>query len=232
MTVGQARGLIIAIDGPVASGKSTAAKGLAKRLGYWYIDTGAMYRALTWKALSLGLDLQDEPALAGLAETLAITLEGPPEALRVLVDGQDVTEAIRAREVDLASSIVSSHGEVRQRMVALQRNLAREGGVVMDGRDVGTVVFPEADLKFYLDASPETRASRRFQEFTREGQEATIDEVAEEVRRRDTRDAGRKFSPLRKAPDAIAIDSTDLDVEQVVQLMWAAVWERLPLASG
>jgi len=228
VTIRKTKGLIIAIDGPVASGKSTAAKGLAKRLGYRYIDTGATYRALAWKALSLGLDLQDGPALARLAKTLAITFEGPPDALRVLVDGQDVTEAIRAPEIDLASSVVSAHGEVREPMVSLQRSLAQEGGVVMDGRDVGTVVFPDADLKFYLDASPETRATRRFQEVSRKGRETTLDEVAEEVRMRDTRDVGRAVSPLQKAPDAVTIDSTDLDVEQVIHRMWVAIWERFP----
>lgn len=222
------RGLIIAIDGPVAAGKSTAACLLAKQLGYRYIDSGAMYRALAWKALTTGIDLKDEEALARLAQATRIEFMGEVEALRVLVDGVDVTEAIRDPAVDEASSLVSSYGGVRRRMVFLQRRLAQRGGVVMDGRDIGTVVFPHADLKFYLKAKLSVRARRRFLELKLKGKRATFREVLREVKSRDTRDAGRRLSPLQQAEDAIPIDSSRLSVEEVVQRMWEEVRRRLP----
>ncbi|MFN3476806.1 MAG: (d)CMP kinase [Candidatus Methylomirabilales bacterium] len=221
------RGLIIAIDGPVAAGKSTAARLLAKRLGYRYIDSGAMYRALAWKALTKGLDLQDEAALARLAQTTRIEFMGEAEALRVLVDGFDVTEAIRDPTIDEASSLVSSYGGVRRRMVLLQRRLAQRGGVVMEGRDIGTVVFPDADLKFYLRARLSVRARRRFFELKLKGKRATFRDVLKEVKSRDARDTSRRLSPLQQAEDAIPINSSLLTVEEVVQRMWEEVRRRL-----
>lgn len=221
------RRLIIAIDGPVAAGKSTAARLLARRLAYRYIDSGAMYRALAWKALDRGLDLSDEEGLARLARRMRIELRWKADALRVFVDGRDVTEAIRSPDIDHASSIVSSYGEARRQMVALQRRLARGGGIVMDGRDIGTVVFPDADLKFYLKASLKVRAHRRFLEAKARGMRVSFKGVLEELRRRDRRDTARKISPLRKAEDAIAIDSSLLTVEEMVQRMWEEVQRKL-----
>lgn len=219
--------MIVAIDGPSASGKSTAARLLAKRLGYRYIDSGAMYRALAWKALAEGLDLKDGEALAHLVQATRIELKEDVEALQVLVDGVDVTEAIRDPSVDEASSLVSALGGVRKGMVFFQRRLAQRGGIVMDGRDIGTVVFPDADLKFYLKAKLAVRANRRFGELKLKGKRVTLREVLREVKRRDTRDVGRGLSPLKQAEDAIPIDSSLLRVEEVVQRMWEEIWRRL-----
>ena len=216
---GEAGRLVIAIDGPVGAGKSTAARLLASRLGYRYIDSGAMYRALAWKALQLGLDLGDEEGIRRVAEDIAITLVPSGERELILVDGQDVSRQIREREVEEASSKVSTLPGVRRVMVARQRELAARGGVVMDGRDIGTVVFPDADLKFYLVARLEVRAQRRYLEARATDVARRLDELTEEIEMRDARDTGRDASPLRKADDAVTIDTTDLDAVQVVEAM-------------
>ncbi len=217
------RRLVIAIDGPVGAGKTTAARRLAEALSYVHIDSGAMYRAIGWKAVKAGMDLRDQPALARLAEATEIRLVASPQGLQVLVDGEDVTAHLRTPVMDEASSLVSTCPAVRHRMVALQRAMAREGGVVMDGRDIGTVVFPDADLKFYLDADLSVRATRRQGDLSRAGNRVDIQTVQEEVARRDTRDTTRQASPLRPASDAIRIDSSGLSPEQVLQRMLAEV---------
>jgi cytidylate kinase len=211
--------LIIAIDGPVGSGKSTIGKRLAERLGYLYVDTGAMYRAVTWKALKAGLSLEDADALTELAERSRITLEGEPERLRVLIDGQDVTAEIRSPEISRATSIISTVPGVRRAMVAEQQRMGRAGGVVLEGRDIGTVVFPDADVKFYLDASVEVRARRRFEELVAKGNQVTFEEIFRQTIERDQRDEEREAAPLRQAEDAIYVDSSDLTAEQVVERM-------------
>lgn len=211
--------LIIAIDGPVGAGKSTAARLLAKRLGYRYIDSGAMYRALAWKALQAGLDLSDEKRLRDLADTSSITFEAAADHLVVRVDGQEVSRQIREREVEQASSKISTLASVRNVMVARQREIAAQGGVVMDGRDIGTVVFPEAGMKFYLEARLEERAKRRYREMRVAGENRGLEELAEEIRIRDDRDMTRTASPLQKADDAVIIDTTDLVPAQVVSAM-------------
>ena len=212
-------GLIIAIDGPVGAGKSTAARLLAKRLGYRYIDSGAMYRALSWKALRADLDLNDERSLRRLADETSIVLEPVGDRELILVDGQDVSRQIREREVEQATSKISTHPSVRCVMVAHQRHMAAQGGVVMDGRDIGTVVFPDADVKFYLTARLEVRAKRRYLEAQATGASRKIDELSEEIQLRDARDTGRRASPLRKADEAVTIDTSDLPVSQVVDVM-------------
>lgn len=211
--------LVIAVDGPVGAGKSTAARLLAERLGCRYIDSGAMYRALAWKALQMKLDLEDERRLMRLLGDTSITLERSGEGLIVLVDGQEVSREIRTPEVEQASSKISTLAGIRRVMVARQREMASQGGVVMDGRDIGTVVFPDADVKFYLEARLDERAKRRYLEARRAGVVGDLEKFTEEVEVRDARDMGRSASPLRKAEDAVTIDTTDLNAFQVVAAM-------------
>jgi cytidylate kinase len=213
------RKLVIAIDGPVGAGKSTAARRLAAALGYVYIDSGAMYRAFGWKAVREGVDLADRGRLAELATRTDIRIQPGAAGPRILVDGVDVTDLLRTPRMDEASSLVSVWPEVRERLVALQRAMARLGGVVMDGRDIGTVVLPDADLKFYLDADPDVRAARRLRDLERSGVAADLDAVRTEVLRRDARDRSRSASPLRPAPDALRVDSSRVDADAVLALM-------------
>lgn len=224
--------LIIAIDGPVGAGKSTAARLLARRLGYHYIDSGAMYRALAWKALQEGIGLDDERRLRRLAHATAITLEPSGDREMIFVDGQEISRQIREREVEQASSKISTLATVRREMVARQRGLATQGGVVMEGRDIGTVVFPDADVKFYLEARLEMRARRRYLEARSVGVTRGLQELAEEIKVRDARDMGRRASPLRKADDAITIDTTTLDVLQVVEAMEEEIRRKVPALKG
>ncbi|MGH7369311.1 MAG: (d)CMP kinase [Candidatus Methylomirabilaceae bacterium] len=211
--------LIIAIDGPVGSGKSTAARLLAARLGYQYIDSGAMYRALAWRALEAGLSLADGRSLRRLASATTIAFERSGDRLLVLVDGQEVSRRIREPEVEQASSRVSTLAEVRRVMVARQRKMGARGGVVMDGRDIGTVVFPHADVKFYLHARLDERARRRYLEARAAGEAKGLGDVTKQIRVRDARDTRRRESPLRKADDAVTIDTTNLSPSEVVAAM-------------
>ncbi|MEX2158547.1 MAG: (d)CMP kinase [Dehalococcoidia bacterium] len=203
----------IAIDGPVASGKSAVGSRVARELGHRFIDTGLMYRAVTVVALERGIDLHDEAPLAQLAANLSLTIEPPA---RVLVDAVDVTPKLRTAEVGEAVSLVSRVPGVREAMVKLQRQLARDGGVVMVGRDIGTVVLPDAPLKLYLDASPEERVRRRHEELRAAGQDISDDEVRQELALRDRIDSERATSPLRPAADAVHIDTDRLSLDEVV----------------
>ncbi len=224
--------LIIAIDGPVGAGKSTAARLLAKRLRYRYIDSGAMYRALTWKALQAGLDLDDERSVRRLADATSIALEPDGDRERILIDGQDVSRQIREREVEQATSKISIYPSVREVMVARQRHMAAQGGIVMDGRDIGTVVFPDADVKFYLTARLEVRAERRYLEVQAAGVSRKISDLTEEIESRDARDMGRRASPLRKADEAITIDTSDLPISQVVDAMEEEIRRKAADSKG
>ena len=211
--------MIIAIDGPAGSGKSTVAKLLAKRLGFHFLDTGAMYRAVAYRALREGVGLTDEPAVARIAhaEEIAFGHElGEALPSRVSIAGEDVTTAIRTPEVDEAVSPVAKLAEVRSAMVARQRALADGNDIVVEGRDIGTVVFPDAALKVYLTANAEERARRRAADQAREGATAGTDAVHAALMRRDEIDSSRKHSPLAVADDAIVLDTTDLTLEQVV----------------
>ena len=218
--------LVIAIDGPAGAGKSTVAQKVAARLGLAYVDSGATYRATALKVLQSAIAPDDEQAVARLiAQTdIRITTEGLQS--RVLVDGQDVTEKIRTPEVTLAAAKVSRLPEVRAKLVAVQRSCAVGRGVVMEGRDIGTVVFPNAALKVFLKADPVERARRRLKQDRKEGRSATLEQTADEISRRDQLDAERKISPLVAAPDAVEIDSTDLAADQVVERILALANER------
>jgi CMP/dCMP kinase len=217
-------GLVVAIDGPSGAGKSTAGRALATQLGYTYIDTGAMYRALALKASRVGVSLDSEEALAALVRASSIQLgEG---GRRVLLDTEDVTADIRSREISRASSLVSVHPGVRVEMVARQREMGKDGGVVLDGRDIGTAVFPDAEVKFFLDANPGERTQRRLGELRAAGSDVSFDTVEQEVRERDYTDTHRTESPLVRAWDAIALDTTRLGPGEVVERMIAAVRAR------
>ena len=209
----------IAIDGPAASGKTTLGKRLADELGFLFFDSGVMYRALTYAAMQLRLDLNDEAAVSGLADRIVIDIVAPTRAdgrnADILVDGKDVTWEIRRPEVDAHVSQVSAYPGVRQALTAQQRRIGRRGRVVMVGRDIGTVVMPEADLKIYLDASLEVRAWRRYAELLQRGEPADLQAILKAMHKRDEIDSTRSIAPLRPADDAIILDSDLLDSEQV-----------------
>ncbi|MGH9569269.1 MAG: (d)CMP kinase [Candidatus Angelobacter sp.] len=218
------RRIVIAIDGPAGSGKSTLAALLARKYGYTNIESGAMYRALALAALETGTSLEDGAALAALAKSSEIELLARPEGNRVLLDGRDVTERIRQQDVTEAASKVSVHPAVREWMVRRQREMGNLGGIVMEGRDIGTKVFPDAEAKIFLDAAPEVRGSRRFLQNSDSVKPAS---VLAELRARDERDRTRANSPLVAAPDAVLIDSTNLTLEQVMSRAVEIIEEKL-----
>ena len=214
MSDAAARRLIIAIDGPAGAGKSTIAARLARKLGYVNLESGAMYRALALKAIEWDVSLDDEPALLALANGSFIKLEPTIGGNRVLLDSRDVSVRIRERDVSEGASRVSVHPKVREWMVAHQRDMGASGGIVMEGRDIGTKVFPDADLKIFLDADPVERERRRLEQMKQKGELA--ENVAQELRERDRRDRTRAASPLVAADDAVHIDSTSMSEDQVL----------------
>lgn len=226
--------LTIAIDGPAGSGKSSVAQRVAQILGYLYLDSGAMYRALALKALQdNGLALSSETQLADLAASTTIELKPTPPQLvaegvknQVFLDGVDVTQAIRTPEVAQAASQVAVVAKVRELLVAQQQRAGAGGGVVMEGRDIGTVVFPDAELKIFLEAAPETRAERRRKEHEQNGEHMTFEQVLDEVHERDKRDRERKVSPLVRAKDAVLVDNTAMDIEETARLIVLLARER------
>lgn len=217
----------IAIDGPAAAGKSTIAKMTAEKLRYTYIDTGAMYRALTHKALQMNIDINDEESLQELLNSIEITLKPSGNTQLVFIDGSDVTEEIRSREVTSSVSSVATHSKVRELMVNKQRVFAEGVGVVMDGRDIGTHVLPNAELKIFMTASVDERASRRHLENEKRGIISSLEQLKNEISERDQADMKRKASPLKMAEDALLIDTTEMSIEEVAEKIKTLAEERL-----
>lgn len=208
---------IIAIDGPAGAGKSTVSKSVAKKLGYVYIDTGAMYRAIALKAIKNNIGFDKKEEIIKMAEKTKIELKVPKDKnalLDIFMDGLDVTGEIRTGEVSQGASKVSAIAEVRKLLQEKQREIGKNGGVVMEGRDIGTAVFPNAEFKFYMDASVQERALRRYKELKAKGEDVSLENIEKEIEERDERDKNRKADPLTKAPDAIYIDSTGLSIEE------------------
>ena len=211
--------MIIAIDGPAGSGKSTVAKIVAEKLNFRYIDTGSMYRSVAWKSLQKKTILENEEAVADIASKTNIELVPSKDGQLVFVDGADITNQLKVELISRGAAIVAAQPIIRKIMTAKQRILGKQGKVVMDGRDIGTVVFPKADKKFFLDADPDERGRRRFMELKKNKQEATTDlaTIIKQVMQRDHEDRNRKIAPLKQAKDAILIDTTHLSIEQVVE---------------
>ena len=217
--------IVVAIDGPAGAGKSTIAKLVAEKLGYAYIDTGAMYRSVAWKFLQTGKGF-DEALISTLAKTMVIEFKPEASVNRVFVDGAEVTDAIRSAEVTANVSRVAAIGAVREAMVAQQRRMGESGGVLMDGRDIGTVVFPNAQLKIFLTASVEERALRRYKELMAKGQDVDLAQLKEDIASRDKQDSERAISPLRQAEDALLLDTSHMNIEQVTAKILHLVEEK------
>lgn len=225
--------MIIAIDGPSGAGKSTLGKMLAKELGLLYLDTGAMYRAGALAAIRQNVSLDDATAASRIVQGAEIALEGEPDALRVLLDGEDVSSEIRTLKVAQAASVVSTISDVRRRMVELQRSIGESSpnGCVLEGRDIGSVVFPNADVKFFLTAKPEARARRRYEEDKAKGRVSTYEQTLAEINERDERDVSRSDSPLTISDEAEVIDTSDLDLTEVFEQMMSKVREKKGAAA-
>lgn len=217
----------VAIDGPSGAGKSTLAKRLAQELGFLYVDTGAIYRTVGLAARRRAIDPSDAAGVAAMLPSLVITMGYGEDGLQhMFLDGEDVTQAIRENEISACASKVAAIPAVRDYLLEMQRKTAREHSVIMDGRDIGTVVLPQADVKLYLTASPEARAERRYQELLERGQQARFDQVLQEVVERDRRDMEREIAPLRRAEDAVLADTTGLNLEESFQLLLSLIRER------
>ena len=219
--------MIVAIDGPSGAGKSSLTKLLARRLGYLHIDTGAMFRSVALSAQRAGIASDDDAALEKLCRGLDIAFSRDGETVRVLLNGEDVSGAIRNEEIGLLTSSISARKPVRDALLAMQRKMGESGGVILEGRDIGTVVFPDAEVKFFLSASAEERGRRRYLELAARGEQVTLEETIAKVVARDRQDEGREHAPLRQAEDAICIDSTTLSIEQVLELMERTVRHKL-----
>jgi cytidylate kinase len=211
--------LVVAIDGPAASGKSTTAKLVARELGYLYLDTGAMYRAMTLKVLEQNIDIGSEEEIIRIAENTQINFARRDDQVRIFLDNCDVTKKIRSQAVTATVSAVSAIGRSREVMVREQRRMSAEGGIVVDGRDIGTVVFPDADLKIFMVADVGERARRRQKDLRNEGIDVTVDQLEREIAERDRKDSGRRISPLKQANDAIMIDTSKMTIDEQVKVI-------------
>jgi len=218
--------LTIAIDGPSGAGKSTVASSLGRRLGYLYIDTGAMYRSVALRVKKKGIIPEDELTVGQLASSVHITFAMGGEQTRIFCNGEDITEDIRTPEISRLASFISRQKRVREALVRMQREMGREGGVILEGRDIGTVVFPDADVKFYLDAESDERVRRRYDEMVEKGIKVDFKEMQEELLQRDHNDMHRSHSPLKKADDALFVDTTHRSVEEIVEEMARTVKAR------
>ncbi|WP_165942104.1 (d)CMP kinase [Candidatus Syntrophosphaera thermopropionivorans] len=221
------KGFIIAIDGPAASGKSTTAQLLAEKLGYVYIDTGAMYRACALKAKKMGIDINDEESIRELLDDIDIRIENHNSKNRIFLDGEDVSEDIRADDISALASAISAIPAVRYKMVELQRKMGEKGGVILDGRDIGTFVFPTAEVKFFLTASPEVRAKRRWLELQQKGINKDFSEVLADLVKRDNNDSQRALAPLKKADDAIEVDTSNITIEEQTDYLYQIIRSRM-----
>jgi len=222
-----ARKIVIAIDGPSGSGKSTVGRRLAQRLGYRYLDTGAMYRVVALRAEELSIEVDNEDKLGKACSDLDIVFVQDRDEIKTFCNGKDVSEAIRRPEISALASEISARKAVRDVLVRMQRRMGAGGGIVVEGRDVGTVVYPGAELKFFLDSTPEERGRRRFQELSEKEIRVRLEETVAEMRRRDQRDRMRELSPLRKAEDALVIDSTNMTIGEVVGEMFKEARRRI-----
>ena len=218
--------LLITIDGPAGAGKTTVSKILAERLGYKYIDTGALYRGVAYEAQKAGIASDDDAGLGKLCGALDFKFEREENGLRLFSNGVDITGEIRTPDISMLASAVSARPVVRECLFTIQKELGREKGAVFEGRDMGTVVFPGAEVKFYLDASAKTRAERRFKELAGKKSSPTVAEIERDIKLRDTNDSSRTLAPLKPAEDAVIIDSTGLDIETVVNRMFSHVKKR------
>lgn len=216
----------VAIDGPAGAGKSTLARRLAAQLGYIYVDTGAMYRAVGLYALRAGQDPKDNAAVEGLLPQILLRLDCPDGEQHIYLNGEDVSSAIRTEQAGMAASAVGANPAVRAFLLETQRQMARTQNVLMDGRDIGTVVLPDAAVKIFLTASPEARAARRWKEYQEKGQQVSYEQVLEDVRQRDYQDTHREAAPLRQAEDAVLLDTSELDFEQSLAAMAAIIAEK------
>ncbi len=217
----------VAIDGPSGAGKSSLARRCAAELGFLYVDTGAIYRTVGLAALRRGLNTKNEAEIAAILPELEIRMGYRDGEQRMFLNGEDVSREIRMPEVSMAASDVSAHGAVRSYLLEMQRKLARENCVIMDGRDIGTVVLPDAKLKIYLTASPEARAERRRKELAAKGVETSFEQVLEDIRQRDWQDMNRQVAPLRRAEDAVLVDTTEIDFEGSFRLLCGLIRERM-----
>lgn len=216
----------VAIDGPAGAGKSTLARRLAAQLGYIYVDTGAMYRAVGLYALRAGQDPKDNAAVEELLPQISLRLDCPDGEQHIYLNGEDVSSAIRTEQAGMAASAVGANPAVRAFLLETQRQMARTQNVMMDGRDIGTVVLPDAAVKIFLTASPEARAARRWKEYQEKGQQVSYEQVLEDVRQRDYQDTHREAAPLRQAEDAVLLDTSELDFEQSLAAMAAIIAEK------